>query len=157
MSDHAISLSTLGFQALRNSRRVRDFLEAFLEGKAHDYAAGAGSTWTQIRSTDLLNVVVTELSAEAQTVHTPTDAFDSFVAFVSQQDNYVGVAAGAYYAEQTARVEVVGATCDKYRNLVPGHRYYVEYDGTVSEVSGERGLVYHSMGIALTQTKLLIK
>ncbi|GIQ86038.1 hypothetical protein KIPB_007813, partial [Kipferlia bialata] len=70
-------------------------------------------------------------------------------------DKFLGVSGGLYYTGQTARVNIVGSTVDQYRSLIPGHHYYVQYDGAIAEESAIGGHLFPSAGIALTSTKLV--
>ena len=71
-----------------------------------------------------------------------------------EADNFVGISDAAYTNGQTATIQVVGSVDDAQSGLVAGKAYYVQKDGTLSQIADTPSVV---AGVALSATKLLIK
>lgn len=68
--------------------------------------------------------------------------------------NFLGVSDGAYTNGQTANIQTVGATDDAQSGLTAGKKYYVEYNGALSQSPNGYGAF---AGTAVSATKLVIK
>ena len=68
--------------------------------------------------------------------------------------NFIGISDGAYTNGQTANIQTVGATDDAQSGLTAGKKYYVEYNGALSQSSNGYGAF---AGTAVSATKLVIK
>jgi|TARA_B100000035_G_scaffold56657_5_gene45022 hypothetical protein len=70
------------------------------------------------------------------------------------QENYIGIADGAYADTATATVQIVGSVDDAQSGLTPGQQYFVQNDGSLALTAGPVSVV---AGTAVSATKLIVK
>ena len=68
--------------------------------------------------------------------------------------NYIGISDGAYSDSATAKVQIVGSVDDAQSGLTAGVGYYVQIDGTLSDVASTPSVF---AGTAVSATKLIVK
>jgi len=70
-------------------------------------------------------------------------------------NNFLGLSAGSYTNGQTATVSIVGGTNTGVSGLTPGLKYYLNYDGTLSNAPNNPANLY--AGLATGAAKIIVK
>jgi hypothetical protein len=81
-------------------------------------------------------------------------ATSSYTLTTADSEAYVGISSGTYSDGNTATITTLGGASDVHSGLTAGSKYYIQSDGTISDVVYASG---YEAGLAVSTTDILVK